>query len=337
MTLEGTKIRNTVLLRRLGRGGMGEVYEGRDDTLQRRVAVKVLRSERRLDPLAKHRFLREARVLSRVEHPNICRVLDYVEGQDTDFIFLELVPGGTLSDAIDAGLAEAEKRSVADQIAGALAAAHSLGIVHRDLKPSNIMVAPDGAVKILDFGLARTFGDSTSGTLSGDGEVEFEQAVPQGSLTETGGVLGTPAYMSPEQARGEPATAASDMYSFGLILRKLFTGQEPYPDEISRDQLLNRAMWGDTIPATGLPRSLQRLVDDLEQLDPSARPTAIACAERLRWIWETPKRRVKRAARVALGVTLVLATVLSSVGFVRARRAQLRAESSEAAAGRAEA
>lgn len=337
MILEGTKVRNTVLLRRLGRGGMGEVYEGRDDTLQRMVAVKVLRSEKRLDPLAKQRFLREARILSKVEHPNICRVLDFVEQQDTDFIVLELVPGGTLGEVIDDGLTADEMRGIADQIAGALAAAHSLGIVHRDLKPSNVIVTPDHTVKILDFGLARTFGESTSGALSADRAVEFDQAVPQGSLTATGGVLGTPAYMSPEQARGEPATAASDMYSFGLILQRLFTGEEPYPAGISVDELFHRAMWGDTIEPTGLQRGLMRLIDDLEQLDPSARPTAIACTERLRWIWETPNRRVKRAARLAVAVTLVVATCVSTLGFVRARRAQRRAEASEMAAEHAEA
>ncbi|MCG6964100.1 MAG: tetratricopeptide repeat protein [Acidobacteria bacterium] len=336
MTLEGTKVRNTTLLRRLGRGGMGEVYEGRDEKLQRLVAVKVLRAERRLDPLAKRRFLREARILSRVEHPNICRVLDFVEGQNTDFIVLELVPGTTLDQAIEQGLTTDEKRSIADQIASALAAAHALGIVHRDLKPSNIMVAPDGTVKILDFGLARTVDESSSGSFSSVDAAEGDPA-SQKSLTVTGGVLGTPAYMSPEQARGEPVSAASDMYSFGLILQKLFTELEPYAEGIGHEELLNKAMWGDTVPATGLQRGLSRLVADLEQLDPSARPTADSCVDRLRWVWNTSKRRIKRAAWVALGATLVLATVVSVLGFVRARRAQLRAESSEAAAQRAEA
>jgi tetratricopeptide (TPR) repeat protein len=337
MSLEGTKVRNTVLLRRLGRGGMGEVYEGRDDKLQRMVAVKVLRAERRLDPLAKQRFLREARILSKVEHPNICRVLDFVEQQDTDFIVLELVPGATLGEAIDDGLTAEEKRSIADQISGALASAHGLGIVHRDLKPSNVMVTPDRTVKILDFGLARTFGEAGLGGFQSEEPGEGDPIAHFATLTATGGVLGTPAYMSPEQARGEPATAASDMYSFGLILQKLFTGEEPYPAGISPDELFHRAMWGDTIQPTGLQRGLLRLIDDLEQLDPAARPTAIACAERLRWIWETPKRRVKRAARLAVAVALVLATCVSTLGFVRARRAQRRAEASEMAAQHAEA
>ncbi|MCG6964563.1 MAG: serine/threonine protein kinase, partial [Acidobacteria bacterium] len=156
MTLAGTTVGHIRLLRRLGKGGMGEVWEGTDETLRRQVAVKVLRTDRRLEPSAQRRFLREARILSRVEHPNICRVLDYVQGEDNDYIVLELVAGTTLAEMMEKDVPADVRRSVADQIAGALAAAHAVSVVHRDLKPSNIMVTSDATVKVLDFGLART-------------------------------------------------------------------------------------------------------------------------------------------------------------------------------------
>ncbi len=333
MTLVGTRIRHIRILRRLGGGGMGEVYEGRDEKLQRGVAVKVLRDERRLDPEAKRRFLREARILSAVDHPNICRVLDFIETGETEFIVLELVDGSTLDETIGESPPPPACLAIADQIVRGLAAAHGLGIVHRDLKPSNIMVTRDGTVKILDFGLARTVGDGApdvpgpAAPASGDQET-FSRL--------TRGRFGTPRYMSPEQARGEPVTAASDMYALGLILQELFTGRGPYPEGITREQLIQKAMWGDSLPVLGLDRGLTRLVEDLKAMDPLERPSATGCLERLRWIRDAPRRRLRRVAGVAVALALVVATVVSTVGFVRARRARVRAEASEAAARRAE-
>ncbi len=339
MTLVGRTVGHIRLLRRLGRGGMGEVYEGLDEKLHRRVAVKVLRSERRLEPLAKQRFLREARILSAVEHPNICRVLDFIEEGEAEFIVLELVPGATLEEVVREGMEQAALHEIADQLARGLAAAHALGIVHRDLKPSNIMVTPGGTVKILDFGLARTLGSGgdapeprRGGGLEGAGDGHDPV-----QLTLTRGLMGTPAFMSPEQARGEPVTAASDMYALGLILQQLFTGSGPYPPDLSAADQLHKAMWGDTLPVKGIQKDLALLIEDLTALDPARRPSAEACVERLRWIRDAPARRLRYAVRSILTAALAAATLASTVGFVRARRAQHRAEDSEAAARRAEA
>jgi len=143
----------------LGRGGMGEVYVAYDETLDRRVALKSIVAGRRLQPSAQARFRREARALSRLDHPNICRIYDYVEMESHDFLVLELVTGRRLDEAIRAGLSHDVQLRIAGQIASALVAAHAEGIVHRDLKPSNVMLSDSGEVKVLDFGLAWTAGE----------------------------------------------------------------------------------------------------------------------------------------------------------------------------------
>ncbi|MCG6964704.1 MAG: serine/threonine-protein kinase, partial [Acidobacteria bacterium] len=278
-------------------------------------------------PSAQRRFLREARILSRVEHPNICRVLDYVQGEDHDYIVLELVAGTTLAEMMEKDVPADVRRSVADQIAGALAAAHTVSVVHRDLKPSNIMVTLDNTVKVLDFGLARTVDADPDEPEQppAAGPPTGSVSTADGLLTGAGAVLGTPAYMSPEQARGEPSTAASDMYSFGLVLQRLFTGRSPYPEDTAPDDLLRKAMWGDTVPAAGINRALAALIEELKSLAPAERPTAAVTAERLRRIWNAPRRRLRYAAAAAAIAILVAATIVSSIGFVRARRAERRA------------
>ena len=143
----------------LASGGMGSVYVGFDEALERRVALKAIRSRERFDPEARSRFRREARVLSRLRHPHICQIHDYLEGEGVDVLVLELVEGRGLDAALDTGLAPALLEQVAEQIAGVLVAAHGAGVVHRDLKPSNVMLTPDGQVKVLDFGLSRLVGD----------------------------------------------------------------------------------------------------------------------------------------------------------------------------------
>ena len=134
---------------------MGEVYVGVDQKLERRVALKVIRGKYRLDSWAKDRFLREARILSQLEHPGICRIYDYIEGDGRDFLILELIRGRSLNEAMADGMGQAEKLAVAEQIAQVLVAAHGKGIIHRDLKPHNVMLTTTGEVKVLDFGVAR--------------------------------------------------------------------------------------------------------------------------------------------------------------------------------------
>jgi serine/threonine-protein kinase len=190
----------------LGVGGMSEVWSADDEDLGRRVAVKLLARE--ADPA---RFEREARAAASLAHPNICQVYDYGEAEDgRPFIVLEYLPGGTLEDRLAGGkpLPDEETARIAREVAAGLTHAHERGLVHRDLKPANVLFDLEGRAKIADFGIARL------------GEA--------GTLTEAGTVLGTAAYISPEQAAGEPATAASDVYSFGVILYRMLSGALPF-------------------------------------------------------------------------------------------------------------
>ncbi|MFI4947064.1 MAG: serine/threonine-protein kinase, partial [Burkholderiales bacterium] len=190
----------------LGAGGMGEVYRARDLRLGREVALKVLPAERLADESRRLRFVQEAKAASALSHPHIVTVHEVGSSDGTDFIVMEYVPGPTLDAVIPPqGMRLGEALRVATAIADALAAAHAKGIVHRDLKPANVIVGPEGAVKVLDFGLAKLLGDepdASSETLS--------TAEP---LTEAGAVLGTAPYMSPEQATGGRADTRSDIFS----------------------------------------------------------------------------------------------------------------------------
>ncbi len=341
--LVGASVRSIRIVERLGLGGMGEVYLGFDERLQRRVAVKAIRGRRRLDERAKARFLREARILSQLEHPNICRLYDYVEEAQDDFLVLEFVAGQTLREVIAGRPPFGQRVEIVRQVATALAAAHAMSVVHRDLKPENVMVTPDGIVKVLDFGLARPVAGGGVSAVLGERAAPAECAAAgacedEGDLTLTahGTVMGTPRYMSPEQARGETITAASDMYSFGVLLQEVFTGRAPY---LGSDPaaVLQRAMWGDGEPARGIDGHVAALIGRLRALSPRDRPTAGEAAARLRWIAGKPRRRAKRLAAVAMVAALAIAAVVSTLGLVRARRAQTLAEASEAKALRAQA
>jgi serine/threonine protein kinase len=328
----GDSIGSIRILEKLGEGGMGQVFVGRDEKLDRHVAVKLIRPERRLERSARKRFLREARMLSQLEHPNICRLYDFVEEGGLECLVLELVRGESLRVRMRAGLTRAEKASVVDQVAAALVAAHGLSIVHRDLKPENIMLTADGSVKILDFGLARTEKRVRRGSSPGDGlppDADQVDEVIESGITMIGDVMGTPRYMSPEQARGDVITAASDVYSFGLILSELFTGRPPYDDDISLTSLRHHSEWGDTDPVRGLDGPLAGLVDEMTTFLPSDRPSAVVVAERLRSIWDRPRRLLRRGLAAAVAVSLLAAALVSTVGLVRAKKAQARAEASE--------
>ena len=334
---------------------MGEVYAGLDETLKRRVALKVVRPEYRLESGAKARFLREAQILSNLDHPNICRVYNYVESGNEAWLVLELIEGQNLRAAIDAGLAPAQRLAIASQIAQVLVATHAAAIVHRDLKPGNVMVTPAGDVKVLDFGLARSLPVGTAADSedeAGDleaasavrvdaGAVDAEvtrlpgaddmatQAAPAALETERGALLGTLAYMSPEQARGEGATTASDLYSFGLLMQELFTGERPFQAGDDSAALLERARRGAVPPPRGIDADLARLIQRLKSAAPSDRPTALDTLDRLRWIAAKPARRLRR---LLVAAAVVVLTVGAAKYFV-----DLRAERTAAVAARREA
>jgi len=325
-TAPGQRISHYLLLEPLGRGGMGEVYNGFDETLKRRVALKAIRAEHRLSPQARTRFLREAQILSQLDHPQICRIFDYVEGPDADYLVLEFIEGQSLRTSIRNGLDKSLTLRIAEQIVEVLAVAHAAGVVHRDLKPDNVMVTTSGEVKVLDFGLARS-GDSIAeaaeeaAARTGDEPPPAVAAGPAATepsematmppaaqdivMTERGRVLGTLTYMSPEQARGEPASAASDMYSFGLLLQELLTGEAPYAHGLSHIELLAAAKDAQTRPVTGVAGDLAALIERLKSPAPTRRPTAVETVDRLRWIRNKPKRRLRALA--AAGIVLALA------------------------------
>ncbi len=201
----------------VGAGGMGEVYRARDGRLNRTVALKILPAQVAFDPGRRQRFEQEARAASALNHPNIVSVYDIGEQDGLAYIVSELIDGESLRDAIRRGpMALSRLLDLAGQIAAALAAAHATGIVHRDLKPENIMVTRDGRAKILDFGLAKQI----SAAVGSEARTATQ--------TSAGAVIGTAAYMSPEQIRGEPVDHRSDIFSFGLVLYECITGKMPF-------------------------------------------------------------------------------------------------------------
>ena len=220
----------------LGKGGMGEVYRARDLKLKREVAIKVLPDEFSSDSDRVVRFQREAEVLASLNHPNIAGIYDFQEAGDLRYLVLELVEGETLADRIARGAIPVEEAlNIAKGICEALEAAHEKGIVHRDLKPANVKVTPDGKVKVLDFGLAKAIsGANSSANAALSNSPTMMNSFP---ATNAGMIIGTAAYMSPEQARGFVADQRSDIFSFGCVLYEMLGGQRAFDGETVSDIL----------------------------------------------------------------------------------------------------
>jgi serine/threonine protein kinase/Tfp pilus assembly protein PilF len=260
-------IQHYTILEQLGEGGMGIVYKARDARLNRIVALKVLRTERATDPERKRRFVQEARAASSLNHPNIVTVYDIGTDYGVDFIAMEYVPGKPLDKVIPAdGMYLPEAMRCAIQIAAALEAAHSAGIIHRDLKPGNVIVTPTGHAKLLDFGLAKLTSPRATRL-----DITRSFAAP---LTMQGSIIGTVAYMSPEQASSKPLDARSDIFSFGAVLYEMLTGKRAF-DRDSAVSTLTALLRDEPEPPrtsnTAIPPALETVVLRCLKKDPSER------------------------------------------------------------------
>ena len=267
MTLTaGTRLGTYEILSPLGAGGMGEVYRARDTKLDRDVAVKVLPADLANDPEALSRLEREARAVAQLSHPNILAIHDFGRQGETAYAVIELLEGETLRQRLEQGALPARKAvDLAVQMAEGLAAAHEKGIVHRDLKPENVFVTGEGRVKLLDFGLAKRT-DPAMGSGSRLQTVDKH--------TEPGTVMGTVRYMSPEQVRGEAADHRSDIFSFGIVLYEMLTGQQAFKRETAAESMT--AILKEDPPeiaptGSGPSPALQRIVQHCLEKKPGER------------------------------------------------------------------
>ena len=218
---------------KLGEGGMGQVFRAQDTKLGREVAIKVLPDAVTQDAERLARFQREAKVLASLNHPNIAAIYGLEEADGKPFLILELVEGDTLQQRIAQGpIPIKEALDLSRQIATALEAAHAQGIIHRDLKPANVKIDPKGNVKVLDFGLAKAWEPQSA---SGSGALLTASPTMTQQMTEAGVLLGTAAYMSPEQARGKEVDKRSDIWAFGAVLLEMLTGRQSFGGETVTD------------------------------------------------------------------------------------------------------
>jgi serine/threonine-protein kinase len=279
--IAGTRLGPYEIQAPLGAGGMGEVYRAHDTKLNRDVALKVLLPEVADNPERLARFRREAQILASLNHPNIAHIYDLEEGDGVVALVLELVEGPTLADRIVRGAIPLDEGlPIAKQIAEALEVAHEQGIVHRDLKPANIKVRDDGAVKVLDFGLAKAM-EPTSGVGSNLSAMTNSPTITSPALmTGVGLLLGTAAYMSPEQAKGKPADARSDVWAFGCVLFEMVTGARAFhADEISTTlaYVITKEPDWTALPAN-MPAAVRRLLRRCLEKEPRRRVQAIGDA-----------------------------------------------------------
>src|SRR5271167_2353991 len=261
----GTKLGPYEIHSPLGAGGMGEVYRATDTKLGRDVALKVLPAEMAHDPERLARFRREAKALAQLDHPNIVTIHSVEESDGVHFLTMQLVEGQPLDRLICAGGLPLEQIvEIASALGDALAAAHEKGIVHRDLKPANVMVSNEGRVKVLDFGLAKDVRGSNLG----------DATMTSASRTEVGVVMGTPAYMSPEQTSGRPLDHRTDIFSLGVLLHEMATGRRPFEGTSSAE--LVSSILRDTPPSVtdvrpDLPSDLARIIRRCLEKDPRHR------------------------------------------------------------------
>ncbi|HET8549336.1 MAG TPA: protein kinase, partial [Bryobacteraceae bacterium] len=324
----GERLGPYTVLQLLGAGGMGQVYKAHDKRLDRNVAIKFVPRAMANEPAALDRFEREARAASALNHPNICTVHDIGEYQGRPFIVMELLEGQSLKERISGKpLPFPELAQTARQVCAGLAAAHAKGIVHRDVKPANIFVCEGGHVKILDFGLAKRGMDSanvSTATLRPDATTFAE------SLTATGVVLGTLAYMSPEQALGEDVDARSDIFSFGVVLYEMATGQPPFRGRTAAGilgSILTELPAAPSAVNPAVPARLDRIVLKALEKEPEARYESVEglAGELEQWQRSEAASADLRTRRWWLGAAGTCAASLAGGAFL-ARRSFLAPE-----------
>lgn len=313
----GARLGRYVIKEQLGEGGMGVVYRAQDEKLDRIVAVKVLAGGVLSNEAARSRFQREAVALARLNHPHIAALYDVGEQAGADYIVMECVPGQSLRTALQSGaFAAPEATRIALQIAEALEEAHEQGVIHRDLKPANVMTTPKGNVKVLDFGVAKL--------LAGTDDTQ--------SISETTGLIGTPAYMSPEQVLGDNVDQRTDLWSLGALYYELLTGQPPFHGKSGMSVL--HSVIADPFPPLrelrrDLPEEAERIVNKALQKDPARRyATAEEMAQDLSAylmsvtapvaLHQRPTMRIWRLLSAAL---LVVLLVVGALGWWAYRRA----------------
>jgi tetratricopeptide (TPR) repeat protein len=302
------------ILEQIGAGGMGVVYRAHDAQLDRDVALKVLPAGTLADDIARKQFRKEALALAKLSHPNIATVFEFSSQEGVDFLAMELIPGKPLSERLRGGaIPEPEIIRLATQLAEGLAAAHDQGVIHRDLKPANLFVTPDGRVKILDFGLAKHTPTSSGGDVT--------RSISGTAST----VSGTVPYMSPEQLRGLPVDARSDLYATGAVLHEMATGRRAFP-QTQGAELMGAILYESAAPARSVNKYLspglesvvsKSLAKDPSQRYQSARELRVALeglSATAHHFGELPPVRQPKKSHIAIGVIAVL-VVLAGLGI----------------------
>ncbi len=320
----GTRLGPYEIQSALGAGGMGEVYRALDTRLDRTVAIKVLNSFIAPSPELKQRFEREARIISRLNHPHICTLHDIGNQDGTDFLVMEYLEGETLAQRLTRGaLGIPDLLKIAIDILDGLEQAHRAGVVHRDLKPGNVMLTKTGA-KLLDFGLAKP--SVAAASASGTSAPMFSAAntisapSPQSPLTTSGALLGTVQYMAPEQLEGKEADARTDIFAFGSMLYEMATGKRPFPGK-TQIKIVSAILEDDPQPASqvrpGLSPSIEHVVRTcLEKNSENRYHSAHDVAVELKWVSESgnaPPTQLQAFSKLWIAALILASALLSGV------------------------
>ena len=326
----GSVVSHYRILSPVGEGGMGVVYLAEDITLSRRAALKFLPEKNRTDASVMERFLREARAASALNHPGICTIYEFGEHDGRSFLAMEFLEGKSL-DKVQTAQPMALDRLLdfGIQAADALDAAHRKGIVHRDIKPANLFLSPSGQLKVLDFGLAKLT-ETAAPDATSDGAGGPDAATAANSLTSAGSAVGTVAYMSPEQARGEKLDARSDLFSLGVVLYQLATGKHPFSGTTTAvifDKILNHTPTAPLELNAALPAEFGRILNKALDKDPDLRYQSAADMRA-----DLKRLRKETTSDRAIATASSGSTPVAAVGGASASSGQMRRRFRESSA-----